>query len=97
MDGDKNTNMSCSGGEGAAKATGGLMMEHEKTNEVFFCFFLPSGGLDHKAGLGGERPRCGCPFTVGREPSVTKGKELSLRTEPDTRTTTQVLREPSHS
>lgn len=32
-------------------------------------------------------PRCGCPFTVGRKPSVTKGK----KTEPDTRTTVQVL------
>lgn len=36
MDGDKNTNMSCSGGEDAAKATEELMMKHKKTNEVFF-------------------------------------------------------------
>lgn len=44
------------------------------------------------AGLGGEMPRCGCPFTVGRKPSVTKGKK-PLKTEPNTRTTVQVLQE----
>lgn len=43
------------------------------------------------AGLGGEMPRCGCPFTVGRKLSVMKGKKLSLKTEPDERTIKQVL------
>lgn len=37
MDEDKNTNMSC-GGEDAAKATGGLMMEHKKKTNKVFCF-----------------------------------------------------------
>lgn len=36
MDGDKNTETSCSGGEDAAKATEGLMMKHKMTNEVVF-------------------------------------------------------------
>lgn len=89
MDGDKNTSMSCGGGEDAAKATEGLMMGHKTRS----C--LPSRGRDHKAGLGGERPRWCCPFTVGRKASVTKGKKVSLKTEPDTRTTTQDQRDVS--
>lgn len=36
MDGDKNTNMSCSGGEDAAKATEGLKMKHKVRNKFFF-------------------------------------------------------------
>ena len=76
MDGDKNTSMSCGGGEDAAKATEGLMMGHKTRS----C--LPSRGRDHKAGLGGERPRWCCPFTVGRKASVTEGKKVSLKLNP---------------
>lgn len=36
MDGAKNTNISCSGVEDAAKAAGGLMTKHKVTNEVSF-------------------------------------------------------------
>ena len=82
---NKNTSISRSGGENAAKATEGLMKKHKDTNEVIS---LPSRDLDHKAGLTGEVPRCGCPFTVGRKPSVIKGKKLALTTGPDSRTTT---------
>lgn len=49
--------------------------------------FLPSWGLDHNAGLGGEMPRCGCPLTVGTKPGVVRGKKTALTAEPDTGTT----------
>lgn len=39
VDGDKNTNMSCS--KDAAKVTEGLMMKHKKTNEGFFTQSMP--------------------------------------------------------
>lgn len=69
--GDKNTMVSCSWGWGSCKSEWGV--NKQKVTNDSFC--LPSRALDHTAGLGGERPRCGCPLTVGRKPSVTKIKK----------------------
>lgn len=69
--GDKNTKVSCSWDWGSCKSEWGV--NKQKVTNDSFC--LPSRALDHTAGLGGERPRCGCPLTVGRKPSVTKIKK----------------------
>lgn len=69
--GDKNTKVSCSWGWGSCKSE--WEVNKQKVTNDSFC--LPSRALDHTAGLGGERPRCGCPLTVGRKPSVTKIKK----------------------
>lgn len=44
------------------------MMEHRDKRGLF----LPSRGLDHKTGLGREKPRGSCPSAVGRKVSVTR-------------------------
>lgn len=36
-------------------------------------------------------PRCGCPFTVGRKPGVTRGEKTARTAEPDAGTTSQAL------